>query len=106
MEQQTIQQTISQYLNLLRRGKFFLIIPVTAALIIGSAVAFKLPSVYESSARIFYRQSQVPASFGVEGVNIYLEAALMFVEALTFNRTACIQMIQDHNLYPDLIDKV
>ncbi|MCP4629413.1 MAG: hypothetical protein GY850_38800, partial [bacterium] len=106
MEQQTIQQTINQYLNLLRRGKYFILIPVTVALIIGSAVAFKLPPVYESSAKIFYRASQVPDSFGIVGVNIYLEAALMFVEALTFNRTACTQIIQDFNLYPDLIDKV
>ncbi len=106
METVSTKQLITHYLSLLRRGKYFVITPVVLALIIGSAIAFKLPPAYRSEAKIFYVQAQIPDWLQLQTVNIYLEAAIIFIEALAFSRSNTLQWINDLELYPDLIDKV
>jgi len=106
IETPSVTQRIAQYLTILRRGKFFVIIPIIGALIIGSAIAFKLPPVYRSETKIFYMQAQIPEWAQLETINIYLEAAIVFVEALTFSKDSCIKIIEEQNLFPDLIGKV
>lgn len=106
METQSIQFQISEYASLLRRGKYLLIVPAIISVILGSAVAFKLPPVYRSDVRLFYIQAQIPEWLQLQAVNMYLESMLMFIEALTFSPQNMITWINDFNLYPDLNGQV
>jgi len=107
MENQSTQQTIIQYVNLIKRGKYFLIVPIVASLIIGCAVAFKLPPVYRSDAKLFYIETQMPEwAKQLDVVNIYLEAMFIFIEAMTFTGDNCVKAINELNLYPNLFGKV
>jgi len=106
MEQKTTQELVAQYLDLLRRGKYFILVPLVLSLFLGSAVAFKLPKVYRSEAKMFYMQAQVPDWANLEVVNMYLEAMLIFVQALALSQSNVQGLIDELELYPELNDKV
>ncbi|MCX5894785.1 MAG: hypothetical protein NTZ51_02980, partial [Proteobacteria bacterium] len=100
------QTDIAPYVDMLKRRKYFLIIPVIASLIIGSAVAYKLPAVYRSEAKIFYYSPQIPETMLASLVNTFLETAIKYMEAFIFSRDRCLQIINEVNLYPDMIQKM
>lgn len=106
MQNQLINQQIVHYLGLLKRGKYFFILSIVAALIIGSAVAFKLPSIYRSQVKIFYLEGQLADWAKINFSNIYLEAMLLFLEAQAFSSSTSTNAIRELDLYPDLIDKI
>ncbi len=105
-QQKQIQQHISEYLGLLNRGKYFLIIPVIVSVIIGSAVAFKLPAIYRSEVTMFYMQGQVPEWAELQTINMYMEALIKFVEATALSASNCMTLIEELDLYPEMEDKV
>lgn len=106
IQNQLINQQILHYLGLLKRGKYFLILSIVAALIIGCAAAFKLPSIYRSEVKIFYLEGQLADWAKINFSNIYLEAMLIFLEAQAFSSDNSINAIRELDLYPDLIDKI
>ncbi len=106
MMQNQSRQQITEYLDLLKRGKYFVIVPIIICVVIGCAVAFKLPPVYRSEVKIFYMQAQVPKNMFVQAINMYLESAIVFIEAVTFSRENSLKLIQELNLYPDLVDEI
>jgi len=106
MEQQTTQELVAHYLDLLRRGKYFILVPLVISVFLGFSVAFKLPKVYRSEAKMFYMQAQVPDWAKLEVVNMYLEAMLIFIEALALSPDKVQGLIEELELYPELNDKV
>ncbi len=106
MESKTTDQLIREYLDLALRGKYLIIVPVIICLIIGSAVAFKLPPIYQSDVKLLYMQPQIPESLQLQTVNMYLESMLLFIEAVTFSRQNSLKLINELDLYPNLKNKV
>ena len=106
MEEQTVQQLISQYLDLVRRGKYFIIVPLAIFVFLGTALAFKLPKVYRSETKMFYMQTQLPDWAKLEVMNMYLEAMLIFIEAMAISPENCINLIKELDLYPEQLGKV
>jgi len=102
MEQKEPLQVISEYLELLKRGKYFVLVPLCICVFLGAAIAFKLPKVYRSEAKMFYLQQQIPDWAKLETVNIYLEAMLIFIEAMALNPDNILKLIQELDLYPEL----
>lgn len=102
MEQKEALQLISEYLGLLKRGKFIVIIPLCICVFLGAAIAFKLPKVYRSEAKMFYMQQQIPDWAQLETVNIYLEAILIFLEAMALSPDNILKLINELDLYPEL----
>jgi len=106
MEQKNTQELILQYLELLRRGKYFLIVPLAIFVFLGTSVAFNLPKVYRSEAKMFYMQAQLPDWAKLEVINMYLEAMLVFIEAMTLSPDKIKKLINELDLYPDQEGKV
>ncbi len=106
MEQKTVQQLISQYLDLIRRGKYFIIVPLVISVFLGTTVAFKLPKVYRSETKMFYMQAQLPDWAKLEVMNMYLEAMLIFIEAMALSPDNSIKLINELDLYPEQVGKV
>jgi polysaccharide biosynthesis transport protein len=100
------QLDITTYLDVLRRRKYILIVCLLAALIIGSTIAVVLPPVYRSQATIYYISADIPKEMLMTFVNAYLESSVKFIEAMTFNRDRCLQIINEVSLYPDLMKKL
>jgi uncharacterized protein involved in exopolysaccharide biosynthesis len=106
MEQQTVQQLISYYLDLIRRGKYLIIVPLAICVFLGTTVAFKLPEVYRSETKMFYMQTQLPDWAKLEVMNMYLEAMLIFIEAMALSPENCIKLINELELYPEQAGEV
>jgi polysaccharide biosynthesis transport protein len=106
MEQKSLQQLIPEYLDLVRRGKYFIIVPLVLSVFIGTAIAFKLPKMYLSETRIFYMQAQLPDWAKLETINMYLEAMLIFIEAMALSPDNILRLIQELELYPEIEDRV
>ena len=106
MEQKTVQQLLSQYLDLIRRGKYFIIVPLAISVFLGTTVAFKLPKVYRSETKMFYMQAQLPDWAKLEVMNMYLEALLIFIEAMALSPDNSIKLINELDLYPEQLGKV
>ena len=106
MEQQTTQELVADYLDLLRRGKFLILVPLCLFVFLGAAIAFKLPKVYRAEAKMFYMQAQVPDWAKLEVMNMYLEAMLIFIKALALSPDKVQHMIDELELYPELNGKV
>ena len=106
MEQKTIQELIPQYLDLIRRGKYFIIVPLAICVFFGTALAFKLPKVYRSETKMFYMQAQLPDWAKLEVMNMYLEAMLIFIEAMALSPDNILKLIEELELYPEQVGRV
>lgn len=106
MQKQLLNKNVFHYIDLAKRGKYFLILPVVISFVLGSALAFKLPPVYRSEAKIFYMEAQIPEWAKLGFINMYLEAMLVFIEAVAFSGEGAINAIKELDLYPHLMDKV
>ena len=106
MEQKTIQELIPQYLDLIRRGKYFIIVPLAICVFFGTALAFALPKVYRSETKMFYMQTQLPDWAKLEVMNMYLEAMLIFIEAMAFTPDNILKLIAELELYPEQVGRV
>jgi polysaccharide biosynthesis transport protein len=100
------QTEIAAYINIAKRGKKIIFISILASLIIGSAIAFSISPVYRAQATLFYLQAQIPEAMLISFVNVWLEAAVQFVQSSIFSRDKCTEIIKEVNLYPDLVNKV
>jgi len=100
------QTEIAAYINIAKRGKKIIVICILASLIIGSAIAFSITPVYRAQATLYYLQAQIPEAMLISFVNVWLEAAVQFVQSSIFTRDKCIEIIKEVNLYPALVNKI
>ena len=100
------QAEIAGYIDIIKRGKHIVIVSVLVSVIIGTAIAFTIPPVYRSQATLFYLQAQIPEAMLISFVNLWLEAAVQFVQNTIFTRDKCLEIIKEVKLYPALVDKV
>ena len=100
------ESEIAKYINIVKRGKKIIFISILASLIIGSAIAFSIKPVYRAQATLYYLSAQIPEAMLISFVNVWLEAAVQFVQSSIFTRDKCLEIIKEVNLYPALVDKV
>ena len=89
------QRKPSEYLRILRRRKWLLILPVIAVTTAVSYVVYRLPNVYESETLIVVRPSNLPTSV-VTGVS---------EDSMTRQLTAINQVVTSRSSLEPLVDK-
>lgn len=89
------QRKPSEYLKILRRRKWLLILPVIAVTTAVSYVVYRLPNVYESETLIVVRPSNLPTSV-VTGVS---------EDSMTRQLTAINQVVTSRSSLEPLVDK-
>lgn len=96
-------RTPAEYVKLLWRRRYFVIVP---CLIVTSALVYainKLPNVYESKTSIIVDPPKVSANY-VQPVNqIDLNSRLNSIQKQVTSRTELQRLINRYNLYPELI---
>ncbi len=100
------ESELAKYINIAKRGKKIILISILASLIIGSAIAFSITPVYRAQATLYYLSAQIPEAMLISFVNVWLEAAVQFVQSSIFTRDKCLEIIKEVNLYPALVDKL
>lgn len=94
------------YLAILKRRQWMLIIPFACVFGTAVIVALALPPVYKSTTTILIEQQDVPADFVKATVSTYAEQQLQIINQRIMSTPKLLGVIQRFNLYPDLRDTV
>ena len=93
------------YVKILKRRKWSLILPALLVFLTAVAVALALPSIYKSTSTILIEEQDIPADFVMATVTSYVEQRLQSINQRIMSYTRLSEIIQRFALYPELRDK-
>ena len=93
------QRTPAEYLNILRRRKWLIILPAVAVLIASSYAIYKLPDVYKSSTLIVVKSSTLPQSVIPMSTEEALTRQLAGITQVVTSRSSLEPLIDKYQLY-------
>jgi len=99
------EMAMDDYVGILKRRKWSLILPMIIVFIAAAAVALLLPPVYKSTATILIEQQEIPAEFVMATVTSYAEQRLQSINQRIMSSTRLLDVINRFELYQDLRDK-
>ena len=94
------------YIKILKRRKWSLMLPALIVFAIAVGVALALPSIYMSTSTILIEEQDIPADFVMATVTSYVEQRLQSINQRIMSFTKLSEIIQRLNLYPELRDKL
>ena len=94
------------YIQILKRRKWSLLLPAVIVFMIAVTVALALPSIYMSTSTILIEEQDIPADFVMTMVTSYVEQRLQSINQRMMSFTKLSEIIQRFNLYPELRDKL
>ena len=93
------QRKPSEYLKILQRRKWLLILPAIAITTAVSWVVYRLPDVYESSTLIVVRPSTLPKSVVTSETEDNLTRQLASIAQVVQSRSSLEPLVQKYDLY-------
>ena len=99
------EKEIGYYLHLFKIKKWLFIIPAVLISIISVIVAFKLPSIYESSSTILIEEQQIPQDFVRSTVTGLADERIQSLSQQILSRTKLWEIVKEFNLYPEMRDE-
>jgi polysaccharide chain length determinant protein (PEP-CTERM system associated) len=93
------QRTPAEYLKILRRRKWLIVLPVIAVTIAASYVIFKLPDVYKSSTLIVVKPSTLPQSVIPMSTEEALTRQLGAITQVVTSRSSLEPLMEKYELY-------
>ncbi len=94
--------TPADYLEIIKRRKWSLVIPPLVVVIISLAVALALPSVYKSTATILIEEQEIPADFVRATVTSFAEQRLQLINQRIMSSSRLLEIINKFDLYKNL----
>ncbi|MCK5230232.1 MAG: hypothetical protein KAR13_08205, partial [Desulfobulbaceae bacterium] len=95
----------NEYLGVLKRRKWSLVLPVIIVIMIATVVALALPPVYKSTSTILIEKQEIPADFVMTTVTTYAEQRLQTINQRIMSTTRLLEIINRLDLYKDLRKK-
>ncbi len=92
---------ISEYLAILRRRRWYLILPVVLIVPIVVYVALTLPPTYRSSATILIEQQQIPQDLVRTTVTGFADQRVQVISQRIITTANLSRIIEQYNLYPE-----
>ncbi|MGD2272965.1 MAG: GNVR domain-containing protein [Desulfobacterales bacterium] len=94
--------TLSDYILILKRRKWSLILPAFIIFTISAVIAVALPPIYKSTSTILIEEQEIPADFVMATVTSYVEQRLQSIHQRIMSTSRLIDIIKRFNLYADL----
>ena len=101
----TIPMTPGDYLDILKRRKWSLILPFAIIVLIAAVVAMLLPAVYMSTATILIEEQDIPQDFVMTTVTSFAEQRMQQIEQRIMSFTRLVEIIERFSLYPEMKGK-
>jgi polysaccharide biosynthesis transport protein len=92
--------TPQDYIAVLKRRRWYLILPAVVLGVASVLVAFLLPPVYRSSGTVLIEQSEIPPELVASTVTSYASERLQVIEQRVTTSETLIGIINRYNLYP------
>ena len=99
------EMSLDDYVGILKRRKWSLILPMVIVFLVAAAVALLLPPVYKSTATILIEQQEIPPEFVMASVTSYAEQRLQSINQRIMSSTRLLEIINRFGLYQDLRGK-
>jgi polysaccharide chain length determinant protein (PEP-CTERM system associated) len=96
---------IHSYLDIARRRKWYIIIPLTISIVVSLAVCKVLPKVYKATTLILVQPQSVPEKYIQSTITATVMDRLNTISQEILSRTRLEKIIQEFNLYADLRKK-
>jgi polysaccharide chain length determinant protein (PEP-CTERM system associated) len=93
--------TPTDYWKILKRRKWYLLIPFFLIVIIAGAVALLLPPVYKSTATILIEQREIPEEYVTASMTTYAEQRIQSINQRVLTSTRLMELINQFDLYAD-----
>lgn len=97
--------TPSDYLNILKRRIWALIVPFLLIVTLAGVVALMLPAIYKSTATILIEQREIPAEYVMSSMTTYAEQRIQSINQRVLTSSRLLELINQFDLYPDLRKK-
>lgn len=97
---------LREYLAILKRRKWQLILPIVVLLPLALLVAVKLPPVYRSSATILIEQQEIPPELIRTTVTSFADQRIQVIKQRVMTLKNLGELIEKYDLYPDIRRKV
>jgi polysaccharide biosynthesis transport protein len=94
--------TFSDYIIIIRRRKWSLLLPAIAVALLAVAVALVLPPTYKSTATILIEEQEIPAEFVKASITSYAEQRIQTINQRIMSSTRLLEIINRFDLYHDL----
>jgi polysaccharide biosynthesis transport protein len=99
MEQEE-EKTLKDYLQIARRRKYTIIIPMLALLLISVIITIVLPPLYRSQATILIEQQHIPSDLVKSTVISFADERIQQIQQKLMTIDNINKMIEKFNLYP------
>jgi polysaccharide biosynthesis transport protein len=93
--------TPGDYWKILKRRKWFLLVPFFLIVILAGAVALLLPPVYKSTATILIEQREIPEEYVTSSMTTYAEQRIQSIRQRVLTTTQLAALIEQFTLYAD-----
>ena len=97
MEEQ--EKTLQDYLAILSRRKFPMLVTMMAVFLLGVVVALVWPPTYRSSATILIQEQEIPVDLVRSTVTSYATQRIQTISQRVMTRSNLMQIIEKYNLY-------
>ncbi len=95
----------NDYLAILNRRKWAIIIPFLLIVLIAGAFALLLPPIYKSTSTILIEQREIPAEYVTSSMTTYAEQRIQSINQRVLTSARLMELIEQFDLYPDLKKK-
>jgi succinoglycan biosynthesis transport protein ExoP len=102
---QQMPMTPRDYLEIVKRRKWSLILPAVIIFLIAGIVALALPSIYQSQSTILIEEQEIPTDFVMTTVTGYAEQRIQQINQRIMSFSRLLDIIQRFDLYRDLKDR-
>ena len=92
---------IQEYLAIIKRYKYYLLSIATVGFILSALIAYKLPSVYKSTATILIENQEMPQDMVRTMVSNYAEQRIQIINQKIMSSKNLIGIIEKFNLSPE-----
>jgi uncharacterized protein involved in exopolysaccharide biosynthesis len=83
---------IQQYLDVIRRRKFHIVVPAIVVFILAASLALLLPPVYKATATIMVESQEIPKDLVRGAVTGYVEERLQKISGMVFSRQSLLDV--------------
>ena len=99
-------KTIGDYIGIIKRRKWALIIPIVVVFIIAAIAAITLPRTYRSSSTILIEEQEIPRDFVISTVTGFADQRLQMINQRIMSTSRLLEIINRFSLYADLRSKM
>jgi polysaccharide biosynthesis transport protein len=96
----------ADYINILKKRIWYLVIPCLLIVFITCIVAMGLPSIYKSTATILIENREIPAEYVQSSLTTYAEQRIQSINQRVLTSSRLLELIDRFHLYPELRKKI